>query len=375
MPEVGEAVPQILKQTPLRQNQEALGATFSTLFDWEMAQSFGDAAKEHQAVRNSVGLLDLSFCGAIRVGGSEGPAFLQGLVTNDVKTLGAGQGMRAAFLSGKGKVIALCRIFALEGGQYLIITDPQTHEKVFKYVFPMSYAGDFKVEDVTDSHRLLSVQGPKALLVMKEACFEPVPPLSAHQWISAIMAGHHVMVATASHTGEAGYDVLAPTAALADIWDFLLLKGSFHSISPVGFEAADALRIEAGIPRYGQDVDEGNMMLETGLADAVSFTKGCYTGQEAVAMATYRGHVSKRLSGLQFDPTETMPSHGAKVVKDGKEIGVVTSSLKSPTLKSVIALAMLKYGFFEAGTTVEVESEADLLLSAVVTKLPFIQNS
>src|SRR6185295_15751129 len=167
-----------------------------------------------------------------------------------------------------------------------------------------------------------------------------------------------------------GYDILAPTAALKDIWDFVLLKGEFHSIAPVGQIALDALRIEAGIPVYGQDVDEGNMMLETGMADAVSFTKGCYTGQEAVAMATYRGHVSKKLCGLKISG-EIPPSHDGRVMKDGKEIGSVTSALKSPVLQSVIALALLKYGYLDPDTTVEVESQG-IFNPATVVQLPFV---
>ena len=155
-------------------------------------------------------------------------------------------------------------------------------------------------------YRTLSIQGPQALLVMKEISFEPVPALEEHEWTETIIAGHHVLVVRASHTGEQGFDILVPEAGLQDVWDFILLKGAFHEIAPVGLRALDSLRIEAGIPVYGIDADDTNMMLELGLTDAVSFTKGCYTGQEAVAMATYRGHVSKKLSGLLI-ADETLP--------------------------------------------------------------------
>ena len=368
---MSESIGQVAKVTPLAEVQVERGAQLSPFFGWEMAESFGDPTEEHRAVRNSVGLLDLSYCGAIRIGGKEGAQFLQGLVTNDVKALSTGKGMRAAFLTGKGKIIALCRIFGLQDGQFLIITEPQTHDKVFKYIFPMSYAGDFKVDDVTAAHRVLSVQGPKSLLVMKEVCFDPVPQLAEHEWINTIIAGHHAMVARASHTGQTGFDIFAPTAALKDIWDFVLLKGEFHSIAPVGQLALDALRIEGGIPVYGKDIDEGNMMLEAGMPDAVSFTKGCYTGQEAVAMATYRGHVSKRLTGLKISG-ENLPLPQARITKDGNDIGIVTSALKSEALKSMIALALLKYGYLDLGTSVEVDSQG-ISVPATVVELPFAE--
>jgi glycine cleavage system T protein len=362
------SVESAVKRSPLYSVQKEMGAGFIDSHGWEMARSYIDSNDESRQVREAVGLIDLSHYGAIKIGGKEAIQFLNGLVTNDVKKLEMGKGMRAAFLTGHGKVKALCRIFNL-GDEYLVINDPQTHEKVFKYVFPFSYAGDFKVEDVSDQYRLLSVQGPKSLLVMKETCFEPVPSLAEHDWLETILGGHHVLVTRNSHTGETGFDLLAPASGLKDVWDFILLKGSFHSISPFGLDTLESLRIEAGIPVYGIDIDESNMMLETGLSDAVSFTKGCYTGQEAVAMATYRGHISKKLSGLiALDGDLLLP--GSKILKDGKEIGHITSAVKSANLGQPIALGYLKYGYFEPGNVVEVISEQNSFPSKVVD-LPF----
>jgi glycine cleavage system T protein len=365
---MSETTREISKQSPLHETETRIGASFGEVFGWNMARSFGDKSREYKAVRFQVGLIDLSYSGAIRVGGKEAIQFLNGLVTNDVKSLVKGKGMRAAFLTGHGKVRALCRIFGL-GDEFLIINDPQTHDKVLKYVYPFSYAGDFQVEDVSEKNRILSVQGPSSLQVMKEVCFEPIPALDEHEWIETIIAGHHVKVARASHTGEIGFDIFVPTEGLKDVWDFILLKGAFHSIVPVGLDALESLRIEAGIPVYGIDVDETNMMLETGLREAVSFTKGCYTGQEAVAMATYRGHVSKRLSGLAI-ATESVPSAGDRISKETKDIGYITSAMKSETLGAVIALGYVKYGSFEPGTSVEVQTEKEKM-PATIVELPF----
>jgi folate-binding protein YgfZ len=312
--------------------------------------------------------VDLSHSGVIKISGSEAERFLNGLVTNDVKSLSRGRGMLAAFLTGHGKVKALCRVLGL-GDSYLVVNDPQTHDEVYRYVFPFSYAGDFGVEDVTAQYAIVSVQGPNSLLVLKEVCFEPVPSLEEHQWSEAVVAGHSLMIIKASRTGEPGYDIIAPVEAVSDIWDFILLKGDFHGIQPFGLEALDILRFEAGIPAYRIEIDESNMMLETGLSDAVSFTKGCYTGQEAVAMATYRGHVSKRLSGLTMEGNR-LPSRGDKVLSQGRQVGVVTSAMRSETLGRVIAMAYIKYGFFEPGSIVEVQSEEGTL-DALIVELPF----
>jgi folate-binding protein YgfZ len=361
-----------IRRSQLCESQKESGAVFSTYHGWEMAQFYSNAIREHLAVRANGGIVDTSNCGAIKIYGGEAIQFLNGLVTNNVKSLEIGKGMRAAFLTGHGKVKALCRVLNL-GDSYLIINDPQTHEAIFKYVFPFSYAGDFKVEDVSDEHRSLSVQGPKSQLVMKEICFEPVPSLGEHEWFETLVAGHRAIVTRASHTGELGFDIFVRASELNDLWDFILLKGDFHSIVPFGFEALNSLRIEAGIPSYGADIDDTNMMLETGLQDAVSLTKGCYTGQEAVAMATYRGHVSKKLSGLTV-AGDVVPNPGNIVKKDGKEIGFVTSGLQSPSLGSVVALAYVKYGFFEPGNAVEIQSDSGIL-RALVVELPFFRGS
>src|SRR5438552_801578 len=146
-----EAGEQITRRSVLYESHRELGATFSILNGWEMAEEYSEPVQEHLAVRSYGGVIDLSSLSSIKVYGGEVVQFLNGLVTNNVKTLEAGQGMRAALLTGHGKVKALCRIFNL-GDSYLVINDPQTHEKVFKYLFPFSYAGDFKVEDVSEEY-------------------------------------------------------------------------------------------------------------------------------------------------------------------------------------------------------------------------------
>ncbi len=358
------------KRSPLLPSHLEMGANLNTYFEWQMPVSYQDIEKEVWNVRNGVGIIDLSYHGVLKIGGKEGAQFLQGLVSNDVKTLHAGQGMRAAFLTGHGKVKAFCVILSL-GEEYLVINDPQTHEKVHQYIFPFSYAGDFQVEEVSDVNRIISLQGPDSLLVLREVCFEPIPELLENGWVSTIIAGQRVIVLRHTHTGELGYDLLIPESSLKDVWEFLLLKGRFHSITPFGMEGLEILRIEAGIPVYGIDIDESNMILESGLEDAVSFSKGCYTGQEAVAMATYRGHVSKKLSGLIFDD-DTDVKRQDKIIKMGKEIGFISSIIQSLTLKKKVGLGCIKYGYYTPGEKVEVVT-LNKTVEATIVQLPFTE--
>lgn len=350
----------------------ASGATMGEWYGWEMPSHYAHADEEHDVVRSRVGIIDLSSHGAITVGGSEGEKFLQGLVTNDVKVLGVGEIIDAAFLTGHGKVRALCRILRREDG-FMIINDPQSHDKIFKYVFPFSYAGDFQVADVSDEYRMLSLQGPASIALLKEVSFEPVPDLNVNKSFQTTIAGYHCTLTGSNRTGETGIDLLVQSKALKDVWEFLMLKGEFHGVRPFGQAALDSLRIEAGKLVYGIDVDETNMMLETGLKDSVSFTKGCYTGQEAVAMATYRGHVSKQIAGLRIEEGD-LPRHGDKILVDDKEVGSITSSTASKTIGGVISLGYVKYGFNEIGKHATIVG-ADATSRATIVALPFYDRS
>jgi folate-binding protein YgfZ len=354
-----------LQESPLLEAQRVAGAKAGEYFGWQMASSYMDPYEEVRNVRENVGLCDLSYQGALKINGKEAVQFLQGLLTNDVKALVKGKGMQAAFLTGHGKVRAFCYILSLGDG-FLLVNDPQTHEKVFKYVFPFSYAGDFAVEEVSEQFRILSLQGENSLLVLKESCFEPVPQLSEYEWVETLIAGQKVLVVKHSRTGEQGYDILVSQSGIKDVWDFLLLKGEFHSLAPFGQEALNILRVEAGLPAYGIDIDENNMLLETGLPDIVSFTKGCYTGQEAVAMATYRGHISKKLSLLSFS-IDLPVKVGDKVYDKDKEIGTISSVVKSETLAKTLALSCVKYGHFEPGTVVEIQTDDGNISAEIIS--------
>src|SRR5437867_4008281 len=136
------------KRSSLHEAQKKLGATFDVIDGWEIARSYSDPLIEHEAVRREAGLIDLSYCGALKISGTEAPQFLNGLVTNNARDLMNGKGMRAAFLTGHGKVKGFCRVFKVEQF-YLVINDAQTHEAILDYVTPFSYAGDFKVEEVS----------------------------------------------------------------------------------------------------------------------------------------------------------------------------------------------------------------------------------
>ena len=378
-----EAVEQIaIWKSPLHETHARLGATMIERDGWSVPESYGDVLFEYAAVREGgAGIIDLSPRGRILVSGTEAVQFLNGLITNDMKTLAENSWMPAAFPNVQGRLLAGVRVVRLkdEGTDrnvcptFLIDMEPATHERVLKTIERFTLAGDFRVTDITNQTALLSVQGNKATHVVRSVLGEGAAGIETSGAME--LSWQHggtpaaVTVIHATHTREDGFDLIGNADQAGTLWDALHNAGA----QPVGYEALEILRIEAGLPRYGVDMDDTNVVTETGLDDAVSYTKGCYVGQEIIARIKYRGHVAKKLSGLAFDPAKVTAGVVIKAA-DGKEIGRTTSVTYSPHLARTIALGYLKYDYLAPGTSVKVGA-GDEEIPAQVTELPFVRGS
>ncbi len=319
----------------------------------------------YAAVRDGrAGLIDLSHRGRILVSGSEAVMFLNGLITNDMKTLVPGSWMRAAFPNVQGRLLAVVRILNRADG-FLIDTEEATHQKVMQLLGRFTLAGDFRVTDLTGQTGCYSVQGSQSAALMHQL-FGDKTATDPGQVASAQLNHTDMTIIRATHTAEDGFDLFFERSEADSLRKILVGAG----IEPVSHETAELLRIEAGIPLYGLDMDETTIVTETNLDDAVSFTKGCYLGQEIIVRIKHRGHVAKKISGITF-PDRIEIENGAKVLSsDDKEIGRITSSTFSPTLSRTIALGYVKYDYLPAGTEVRV-----LNVSGVVADLPFVRGS
>lgn len=316
----------------------------------------------YSAVRESgAGLIDLSSRGRIRVSGSEATLFLNGLITNDVKSLAENRWMPAAFPTVQGRLIGAVRVVRGKDS-FLIDTDAESHEAVLKTITRFTLAGDFRVTDVTGETALLSIQGKRAVEIVEKVFETSVSDLPRNGAIEIPVA-----IIRATHTGEDGFDVVIDASQTAGLREALINAGA----QPVGDDTLEILRIEAGIARYGRDMDETNIVTETNLDDAVSYTKGCYVGQEIIVRIKHRGHVAKKLTGLRFKTDRVIQAGTIVKSTDGSEIGKVTSATFSPTFGTTIALGYVRYEQLEAGTNVTVDDG----IAGTVTELPFVRGS
>ena len=357
--------------SPLDAVHRRLGARMTERGGWSLPADYGDARAEYEAVRGaaSAGLVDLSSRGRVEVSGSEAVQFLNGLVTNDVKALADGAWFLAALPNVQGRLLALTRVARL-GQAFHIDTEPETRAVLLKTLERFVPAGDFRVRDVTCETACLSVQGAGAREVVGAALGAEAAGLARGRVGMAEVEGARLFALRATHTSEDGFDLFCAAGEAEKVWGAVARAGG----RPVGFDALEVLRVEAGVARHGVDVDESNVVLEAVPDEAVSFTKGCYAGQEIIARIRWRGHVAKRLAGLLL---EEACEPGAKLVDEGggREAGRVTSCAHSPRLGGPVALGVVKYEFLKPGTGLRVAGANGETRAAQVTELPLVRGS
>jgi folate-binding protein YgfZ len=360
-----------VRRSPLEETHKQLGAKMAFDGAWRVPVSYGDAAAEYSVVRDGgAGLIDLSMRGRVEVSGTEAVQFLNGLITNDVKTLEEGAWMHAAFPNVQGRLIAETRVLRLAGDRFLFDCEAATQEQILKTLGRFTLAGDFRVRDLSDELALVSLQGTRASQALSATLGSEAAQVERGRVLSMDWNSQPLHLIRATHTSEDGFDLFVSASEAASLWAALSSDGA----RAVGFDALDILRVEAGQPRYGVDMDETNVVLEAVSDDAVSFTKGCYIGQEIIARIHWRGHVAKKLTGLWFDEQGDAKRADKVRTPDSKEIGRLTSTAFSPRLNRLIALGYIKYDYLAPGTEVRVLS-GDAEIAAHTAELPFVRGS
>jgi aminomethyltransferase len=352
-------------KSPLADYHVSQGATLGEYHGALVPVRFGDPVAEHQAVRKASGLFDFSFRGKFLAKGRDHARFLHRMVSNDVKKLSPGQGTYATLLTAQGHIVADFVLYCAEDC-IIIDTDADLRDKA------MTGLARYVVADQVGMEPLeiyaLAFQGPRARPLLEKTLHIGLPAMQEFEHFPTNYAGHPVRVVCASSTGEEGYEIWVGARGLEAVWGAACGQAPTYGTLPCGFEALESLRIEAGIPRYGQELAEDTLPLEADLYKALSFTKGCYVGQEIVERARSRGHVNWKLVGLIVD-SRVPPIAGERLASKEKEIGEVTSACVSPTLGKTLALAYVRREVSEPGTRLNTSSG----VTAEVASLPFYQ--
>jgi folate-binding protein YgfZ len=356
----------------LQEFHQSLGAHFAELNGAQIVSDYGDWLAEHAALGATAGVLDFSFRSRLCLVGADRSRFLHGQVTNDVNKLRVGEGCYAAIATAKGKMESDLNIFAL-AEELLLDFEPGLTEKISARLEKFIVADDVQIVDAAPHYGLLSVQGPKAEVVIRALdLFAEIPAKQlASVKISDDTLGEIYLV-NHPRPGASGFDLFVPNNSLGAVADKLVAAAKVGGGRVCGWQAFETARIEAGIPRFGADMDETNIPLECGIESrAVTYTKGCYIGQEVINRIHSVGHVNRELRGLRLaNDLNSLPQKGDKLFHAGKEIGHVTSAVQSPRLNTGIALGYVRREANQIGNELTLKTADGESLVRIVP-LPF----
>jgi folate-binding protein YgfZ len=377
----------------LHELHHGLNARFAELNGAEVINDYGDWLAEHAALRESAGVIDLSFRSRICLTGADRVRFLHGQVTNDVKKLRAGEGCYSAITTAKGKMESDLNIFTL-ADELLLDFEPGLTEKISARLEKFIVADDVQIVDAALHYGLLSVQGPKAAEVVRAlGLFNELPtkPLDSVKFSDATLGEiylasnprlglrrHVAALESADMSAHSklsdGFDLFIPNNSLGAVADKLIAAAKQTGGRAVGWTAFETARIEAGIPRFGADMDETNIPLECGIESrAIVYNKGCYIGQEVINRIHSVGHVNKELRALRLaTDLESLPKKGDKLFHAGKEVGYVTSAVKSPALNANISLGYVRREANQIGNELTLRTTAGESPLKIV-ELPFVK--
>jgi len=361
----------MLRRSTLFKTQQDQGAQFVEYRGWEVPARFATIDEEYEAIGASAGLIDLSSSGVIEVMGLDRTQFLHRVLTNDINVLTSGRGCYATFLTPQGRAVADMRVYCTNDS-LLLTVEAGLVEKLVTGLRKFSIGNRVELLDRSNDLALLSIQGPKSGEFLAEVTPNLEIPGEPFDHAVTQIGSANVRICCVRRTLRSGYDLLVPHEDLEQTWLFLIERGKPWGIRMAGLEPWNVHRVEAGIPLYGVDFDEGQIPLEAGLDSAISLKKGCYIGQEIIARATYLGHLNRKLAGLLvagYQPT----AKGTKILRDQKEVGWITSSVYSPGLKRCIALGYLRREAWEPGTSLVIDTSSGGV-GCEVTTLPFVSS-
>jgi glycine cleavage system T protein len=359
-----------MNQSRLHDQHAALGAAFGETAGWTMPKHYGNPDAEYKTVRTGVGIADLSHRGRLRVTGDDRVKWLQGVISNDLLPLTPGQGLYSSFLNHKGRMLTYFRVYLL--ADWLLIEDvgeigDTTLQSLKKFLL---YGTKAKMENLAEPWGLLLVSGPKAADLIKTALGADAGGLKPIACLPREIAGRQGLILRTEETGETDFEILLPSDGLAAAWEHLLKAGASMGVTPFGTDTREVLRIEAGLPVAGHDITDEIVPHEANLeGKAFSLSKGCYPGQELVARMDTYGSVRRHLSGLILKDA-VVPSKGAKLFSGDREVGWISSAVRSPSIGSVIAFGFPLRDFSKPGTALTVDINGQRH-DATVHALPF----
>ncbi len=359
-----------MKKTAFNNIHKQLKGKLVEFAGYEMPIQYEGIIAEHKAVRNSVGVFDVSHMGEVEVRGKDAFDFVQKLTTNDVSQLSKGKVQYSSMCLNDGGIVDDLLVYHC-GDYFMLVINASNIEKDIKWMQENIF-GDVTLKNISDETSLLAIQGKNSLPTLQKLTDTDLSKIDYYNFVFGKIAGQDVII---SHTGYTGEKICFELYSSSDVkmsedlWNAIFEAGKEFDIKPIGLGARDTLRLEYAFRLYGNDMDETSNTLEAGLGWITKIDKGDFNGKEAIQKVKAAG-LKRKLVGIIVDD-RIAARHGHEVFSGDKKIGIVTSGGLSPMLNKNIGLAYIDEGFNKAGTEVEI-AVRDKKLKAKVVKTPFL---
>lgn len=364
---------EVIKHIPLQDVHIALGAKMVPFAGYLMPVRYSSDIEEHMAVRNAVGMFDVSHMGEFTVEGPAALDLIQRITTNDASVLSVGKVQYTALTNEQGGIIDDLLVYRIGEEAYYIVVNASNIEKDKAWFLKNMPAEGVTFNDISEQTCLFAVQGPKAHEVLSKLTDYPVAAMEYYTCTYLELAGHkNILVATTGYTGAGGFEVYVPNAIAKDVWGKLMHAGETVGIKPVGLGARDTLRLEMGYCLYGNDITDETSPLEAGLGWITKFTK-TFTASDTLQKQKAAG-VTRQLVGFEMVERGIPRGHYELADGQGNKIGEVTSGTQSPCLGKGIGMGYVEKKYAAAGTEIGVNIRGKLIKAKIVT-LPFLKKS
>jgi aminomethyltransferase len=362
------------RRTPLTSVHQSLGATLTDFAGWLMPLRYGSETAEHNAVRSAAGLFDLSHMGELMVTGQDAAAALDYALVGELSALRLGRARYTMICAVDGGVIDDLIVYRLAEHEFLVVANASNASAVATQLADRASGRDAIVTDRTDDYALIAIQGPRAAGILARLTDTDLQQVRYYASYPAAVAGCQVLLARTGYTGEDGFEIFTEPQEADRVWQALTEAGSGDGLVPAGLAARDTLRLEAGMPLYGNELGPDTTPYDAGLGRVVKFDKpGGFVGAAALA-GRAQASPDRVLAGLTM-ASRRVPRHGYTVLASGQPAGTVTSGAPSPTLGVPIALAYLTPEAMSAGPgelAVDIRGRAE---PAGLTDLPFYRRT
>lgn len=362
---------QLMKKTALFNVHHSLGAKMAPFGGFEMPIQYSSVTKEHLAVRNSVGVFDVSHMGEFLVEGENAFTLLQYVCSNDISKLKPGKAQYNCFPNGEGGIVDDLIVYQLHDTRYLLVVNASNIEKDWAWLQKQNGSFNASLTNQSDTTALLAIQGPKALEALQPLTDIDLAtlPFYAHQ--TGTFAGHpEVLIATTGYTGSGGVEIYFKAQHAEDIWNKIFAIGEAFQIVPVGLAARDTLRLEMGYCLYGHEINNMTSPIAAGLGWITKPATNCIDAERYIR--EQQEGTSQKLVGIRLEDRGIPRADYVVVDEQDHPIGKLTSGTQSPILKKGIGLAYIDRKFTAVGTTIFVKIR-DKNCAAKIVSLPFIK--